>query len=54
MNDQLLITDHRTGTWQERMTNIVETMREMIRQSEPQAMVRAYGARMQQIGARTR
>jgi sigma-B regulation protein RsbU (phosphoserine phosphatase) len=49
MNDQLLITDHRTGTWQERMTNIVETMREMSRQSEPQAMVRAYGARMQQI-----
>ena len=35
--------------WQERMRFIVQTMREMSLQVDPQAMVRAYGARMRQI-----
>jgi sigma-B regulation protein RsbU (phosphoserine phosphatase) len=35
--------------WQERLELIVETMREMSRQTDPQAMVRAYLARMRRI-----
>jgi sigma-B regulation protein RsbU (phosphoserine phosphatase) len=35
--------------WQTRLDTIVETMREMSRQTDPQAMVRAYGDRMREI-----
>jgi len=36
----------RTRPWQERLTSIVETMREVSRHSEPHAMVQAYRDRM--------
>jgi sigma-B regulation protein RsbU (phosphoserine phosphatase) len=42
-------SDHQTATWQDRLALIVETMREMSRQTDPQAMVRAYGARVRQL-----
>src|SRR4051794_5789477 len=35
--------------WRQRMAFIVEMMREMSLQTDPQAMVRAYGARMRQV-----
>lgn len=35
--------------WQTRLATIVETMREMSRQTDPQAMVRAYGERIRQF-----
>ncbi|MEP0844016.1 MAG: stage II sporulation protein E, partial [Phycisphaerae bacterium] len=35
--------------WQERLTAIVETMREMSRQTDPQEMVNAYAARMRAL-----
>src|SRR5688500_3954960 len=35
--------------WQERLKFIVETMREMSRQTDPQAMVRAYGKRIREL-----
>lgn len=38
-----------TPTWQERLDLIVETMREMSTHTDPQAMVRDYAARMQQV-----
>jgi sigma-B regulation protein RsbU (phosphoserine phosphatase) len=38
-----------SGDWEQRLAHIVETMREMSRQDDPQAMVRAYGARMRQL-----
>jgi sigma-B regulation protein RsbU (phosphoserine phosphatase) len=41
--------DNQTATWQDRLGLIVETMREMSRQTEPQAMVRAYRARIRQL-----
>jgi sigma-B regulation protein RsbU (phosphoserine phosphatase) len=47
-SDKLDILDRRLD-WQTRMTAIVDMMREMSRQTDPQAMVRAYGARMRQI-----
>jgi phosphoserine phosphatase RsbU/P len=37
------------GGWQERLALIVETMREMSRQTDPEAMVRAYGSRVAQL-----
>jgi sigma-B regulation protein RsbU (phosphoserine phosphatase) len=39
----------RTGDWRERMALILETMREMSRQTDPQEMVRAYGQRIRQF-----
>ncbi len=39
----------RTGDWQERMALIVESMREMSRQTDPQDMVRAYRQRIRQV-----
>jgi sigma-B regulation protein RsbU (phosphoserine phosphatase) len=36
-------------TWQQQLSLIVETMRDMSRQTDPQAMVRAYGERMRQL-----
>jgi sigma-B regulation protein RsbU (phosphoserine phosphatase) len=41
--------DGRLGHWQERLAHIVETMREMSSQTDPQAMVRAYGARVRKL-----
>ncbi len=38
-----------SNDWQQRLSIVVETMREMSRQTDPQAMVRAYGARMRQL-----
>ena len=35
--------------WREKLDLIVETMREMSRHTDPQEMVRAYGARIQQL-----
>ena len=35
--------------WDERLSFVVETMREMSSQTEPQAMVQAYGRRMRQV-----
>jgi sigma-B regulation protein RsbU (phosphoserine phosphatase) len=40
--------------WEQRLVAIVETMREMSRQTDPQAMVRDYYARMRQIIAADR
>jgi sigma-B regulation protein RsbU (phosphoserine phosphatase) len=45
MNERLDIWDHRTD-WKKRLAAIMDTMREMSRQTDPEAMVRAYGARM--------
>ncbi|MFO0956428.1 MAG: PP2C family protein-serine/threonine phosphatase [Isosphaeraceae bacterium] len=36
-------------TWRERMAQVVATVREMSRQTDPQEMVRAYGRRMREI-----
>jgi sigma-B regulation protein RsbU (phosphoserine phosphatase) len=46
---QLGVYDNQTATWQDRLALIVETMREMSRQTEPQAMMRAYRARVRQL-----
>jgi len=40
---------HLSRNWQERLEVIVETMREMSRQTDPQAMVAAYGRRMRTL-----
>src|SRR5438552_6990167 len=37
------------GPWEKRLEIIVETMREMSRQTDPQLMVQAYGRRMRQM-----
>src|SRR5258708_6261957 len=39
----------RQGRWQDRMALIVETMREMSHQTDPQAMVRVFGKRSRQL-----
>ncbi len=41
--------DGADGDWRERLAFIVETMRDMSRQTDPQAMVRAYATRMRQV-----
>jgi sigma-B regulation protein RsbU (phosphoserine phosphatase) len=38
-----------TGDWQERLGLVVETMREMSRQTDPQVMAQAYRARMRRL-----
>jgi phosphoserine phosphatase RsbU/P len=38
-----------TGDWRQRLALIVDTMRELSRQQDPQAMVRAYAERMRQL-----
>jgi sigma-B regulation protein RsbU (phosphoserine phosphatase) len=48
MTDNLNIMDQSVD-WQTRMAAIVDMMRELSRQTDPQAMVRAYGARMRRI-----
>src|SRR5688500_705931 len=35
--------------WQQRLNHIVDTMREMSRQTDPQAMVKDYGLRMRKL-----
>ena len=35
--------------WEQRLAFVVDTMREMSRQTDPQALVQAYGARMRQV-----
>ena len=39
----------RQGRWQDRMALIVETMREMSHQTDPQAMVRVFGKRSREL-----
>jgi sigma-B regulation protein RsbU (phosphoserine phosphatase) len=41
--------DGGTGDWRTTLDHIVQTMREMSLQDDPQAMVRAYGARMRRF-----
>ena len=43
------IFDHDSGTWEQRLAEIVNTMREMSSQTDPQSMVRAYAARMRRF-----
>jgi sigma-B regulation protein RsbU (phosphoserine phosphatase) len=49
MNDTATALDTTGDDWQERLAFIVETMRDMSLQTDPQAMVRAYGIRMRQL-----
>ncbi len=42
-------SDTQTLHWRKRLDVIVTTMREMSRQTDPQAMVRAYGSRIREI-----
>src|ERR1700722_12217201 len=37
------------GDWQKRLAQIVEMMRDMSRQTDPQAMVRSYGERVRRF-----
>src|SRR5947207_3214259 len=39
----------KAGDWRKRLGVIVEMMREMSLQTDPQAMVRAYGGRIRQL-----
>ncbi len=50
------ITTHEppASSWQTRLNLIVDTMREMSRQTDPEEMVRTYGARMEQLLRRDR
>ena len=41
--------DHDPGDWQRRLDTILEMMREMSLQTDPQEMVRSYSARMRQL-----
>lgn len=43
-----------SGDWQQRMSLVVETLREMSEHTEPAAMVRSYGARMRNLLATDR
>jgi sigma-B regulation protein RsbU (phosphoserine phosphatase) len=46
----MMITERTSADgWQERLALVVETMRDISRQTEPQAMVRAYARRMHQL-----
>src|SRR5215213_8916006 len=42
-------TSMRAVDWTKRLEVIVQTMREMSRQTDPQAMVRAYASRIREI-----
>ena len=42
-------SEHPSQTWQERLSLIVDTMRDMSRHTDPQEMVRAYGERIGQL-----
>src|SRR5437763_14474576 len=41
--------NERSGDWQKRLAVIVETMRAISLQTDPEAMVRIYGERMRQL-----
>jgi len=43
------ISRQNTGTWQTRLSAIVEMVRELSRQTDPQALVRSYSARVRKI-----
>lgn len=43
------LMNERTNDWQKRLAVIVETMRAISQQTDPQAMVRTYGARIRQL-----
>src|SRR5438034_2972270 len=43
--------NERSGDWQKRLAVIVETMRAISQQTDPQAMVRTYGERIRQLMA---
>jgi phosphoserine phosphatase RsbU/P len=45
----LLFTSQQNGDWQQRLTQIVDMMRDMSRQTDPQEMVRSYGERVRQL-----
>lgn len=47
MSDELVPTSDQN--WQDRLDQIMETMRELSNQTDPQAMVREYYARMRQV-----
>jgi sigma-B regulation protein RsbU (phosphoserine phosphatase) len=49
LQQDTLASGIRDVDWRTRLDVIVATMREMSRQTDPQAMVRAYGARMRQL-----
>src|SRR5262245_19363179 len=51
MNTATLANDAKGSSvdWRERLAIVVQTMREISRETDPQAMVRAYGARMRQL-----
>src|SRR5262245_53149363 len=51
MNTATLANDAKGSSvdWRERLSIVVQTMREISRETDPQAMVRAYGARMRQL-----
>ena len=49
MSTSLGLFDEVAHNWRERLDLIVETMKEMSRQTDPQEMSRAYGQRMQTL-----
>ncbi|UCG16988.1 MAG: PP2C family protein-serine/threonine phosphatase [Phycisphaerales bacterium] len=49
MTEQRDTSDFLQGDWQVRLAQVVETMREMSRQTDPQAMVLAYRKHMNQL-----
>jgi sigma-B regulation protein RsbU (phosphoserine phosphatase) len=49
MIEQLEATPTNGFSWQQRLDQVVESMREMSGHTDPQAMVRAYGARMRKL-----
>jgi sigma-B regulation protein RsbU (phosphoserine phosphatase) len=44
-----ILINPQEGNWQQRLGMIVEMMREMSRQTDPQEMVRSYGARVRRL-----
>ncbi|WP_459558274.1 PP2C family protein-serine/threonine phosphatase [Lacunimicrobium album] len=46
---KLRFTRHIAGTLKERLDTVVDTMREMSQQTNPEEMVRSYGARMRKL-----
>jgi phosphoserine phosphatase RsbU/P len=51
MNTATLTNESKSPSndWRQRLAIVVQTMREISRETDPQAMVRAYGARMRQL-----
>ena len=44
-----LLTDQSSGDWRQRLATIVEMMREMSRQTDPQEMVESYGRKVRSL-----